>query len=926
MKKILLFFLIILFPSYVYSLSGDGKTVLTAYCGTISTAQSWTSAYNSGIIYVGQAGNEDLTIGTGGSLTIEAGVTVIFCKTTSDLIITGTGTLTADGTPGSKITFTRDNPTNTYWGHISFQSMGAAGASVFDNCIIEYGDVTSFSVGDPHAGGGALFLDFNNVSVTNCTLQHNKAQWGGGIFVYISRNPSIKNCYFYDNLSKEAGGGLFLYNYSSSVVENSIFYSNTSNGTSSSDYSGGGMALFSSSSTVINCTFANNSSSQTNGQGLELYGSSNAKIINSVFWGSTNQVYLAAGTNGNTIINSAIQAGVPSGSVNCITLNSSNSVSDGPNFTATNGTDWSIKFISPCRDAGTTPSPTVPNDYIGNYRIGPYDIGAYEVQYSRWLTTASTPATWATAGNWEQGLYPGSGTETGDVIIPYLGSDTYAPNISGTTTIASGKYMILEAGAKATFGSLTNSGTLKLKSDATNISSLIVTTFSGNATVELYLTGGGSIGSYKWHYISIPFTTSVPVSTFTGVTFDIAGYNEHRVSSDVSQGWIGYDGWIYASGTPAYDLGYAFSNLTTGRGYEFWDNNTNTFSISGTLNTSDVSPTVTFKSGGIADVNGFNLLGNPFPSGLDWNYIISQSNFPANTSKSLYFTLNNTLASYINGVGVPSGVNGFIPPMQGFMTKTYVSDQTIVLAAAARTHSLHARYKGSSSVIPLIRLSIAEDTFTDETVVRFDELAKPTLDNDFDAVKMSVSPVNLLIYSSLNGTNYVINGQPYPETSIDIPIVINLKKDGTHTISTTELQGLDNYNVYLIDNSTNFSANLKTTPVITFSSSAGLITNRFILKVENVLTGTENPVVSKNIFNIYNGNNLINIQTIADEWEGQTGSVKIFDLTGKTSSDLQNAEFRKNSVIQLSAPAAKGLYMVEIRSGVKRYVGKVVVR
>jgi hypothetical protein len=263
--------------------------------------------------------------------------------------------------------------------------------------------------------------------------------------------------------------------------------------------------------------------------------------------------------------------------------------------------------------------------------------------------------------------------------------------------------------------------------------------------------------------------------------------------------------------------------------------------------------------------------------------------------------------------------------MQGFMTKTYVENHNIPLAAAARTHSMHARYKGES-LIPLVRLSLAEDSLSDETVVRFDEFAKSDLDNDFDAVKMSVAPEYLLIYSSVSGINYVINGQPFPDTFVEIPIVVNLKKDGIHSITSTELQGLDNYNVYLIDNATGFTADLRTTPVVTFSASISTITDRFILKVSNVSTGSENPVALTNTFNIYPSNNLINIQTISDEWEGQSGSVRILDLAGKTIADVAYTEFSRNSVTHVGAPVSKGIYVVEIRSGAKRYVGKVVIK
>ena len=55
-------------------------------------------------------------------------------------------------------------------------------------------------------------------------------------------------------------------------------------------------------------------------------------------------------------------------------------------------------------------------------------------------------------------------------------------------------------------------------------------------------------------------------------------------------------------------------------------------------------------------------------------------------------------------------------------------------------------------------------------------------------------------------------------------------------------------------------------------------------------------------------------------------SVRVLDLTGKVVSDQDNSEFSKNSLIQIPAPGAKGIYMVEVKTGVLRYVGKVVIK
>jgi hypothetical protein len=330
--------------------------------------------------------------------------------------------------------------------------------------------------------------------------------------------------------------------------------------------------------------------------------------------------------------------------------------------------------------------------------------------------------------------------------------------------------------------------------------------------------------------------------------------------------------------------------------------------------------------GGNASLNGWNLLGNPFSSGLNWDAIISSAGFPSGTSKGLYFTRDNNLCYYIGGVGLPGDVNGIIPPMQGFFTKT-TANGTITLAASARTHNnTHQRYKGSSE-IPLVRLLLKRNkTVTDETVVRFDEEAKTGFDYDFDAYKMFISTSKTMIYSTTEGTNYAINGQPYPETFIEIPLAVNITKDTIHTISATQLQGLGNYYVTLRDNTSGITTDLKTTPSVTFTGSPGTISGRFILKISTTTTGLEQPLASENKFNIYSGNGIIRIRTVSDEWEGKTGSVKILDITGKPVSILPNAEFRRDSEIIVPSAGKTGIYLVEIKSGLMRYVKKVVVR
>lgn len=923
MKKIVLLFIAIVFPlTIIADITGAG-TSGDPYTGSMS---SGTFNISSGTSYFHQ-----ITV-SGGTLNIAAGATLYATATSSFITISGTGVINADGSSGSPIIFTSNVSS---WSRITFSS---SGSSLLDYCTIEKGLVSGSGY------GGGILISSSNLTVSNCIIKSNAAGYGGGIFINTGASPTIDKCHIHSNTAGYAGGGLYIYTSSSAVVKNCLIEDNTC--TNTGNRGGGGISTYTTSGSprIINCTVVNNVHSTPNtnyGNNIEIHDSnSGLRYINCVVWGGADPcVYRSGGAqfSANHFVNSAVQSVYSSSGetsmssyTNSFKINTSNTGSSpsGPFFTDPSADNWTLRFQSPCRDAGTTPSPTVPNDYIGNPRIGNYDIGAYEVQYSRW--TGATSTAWSSATNWDQSVDPSSGT--GDVIIP-TGLSSYPTDGSNPDfTIGSGNQMIIEQGARVTLDALTNNGILKLNhaQNTTGFASMIINSYTrgggGTEEIQLYLAGGGGEGTYKWHYITPP-VASVSTDVFTGVTLDLAQFIESYPSSDLLQGWVAYDGYVYSTGLSD---GPPFTTLAKGKGYNFWDNENNTFTFGGLFNTADEVVSIPY-SGDPSNLHGFNLIGNPFSSGLDWDDIADGVYFtyPAYTSKGIYFTRDNVQCSYINGVGTPGDVTGIIPPMQGFFTKTYESGHSITLAKAARTHnSIHARYKGSS-VIPLVRLAVYEtDTPGDETVVRFDDLAKPYLDNDFDAVKMFFDATKTFIHTTLSATKYAINGLPFPETgsSYEIPVVVNFTTSGTHKISAIQLQGLGSYGVTLKDNATGFTADLTTTPEVIFSATSGLISDRFVLTVGNVVTDIEKPVSAPGDFTVYSAHGMINIMPDGDLWNGITGSVKLLDLTGKTVAQKPNTIITKDEVIQMQSPNKNGLYFVEISSGVKRYVGKVVVR
>jgi len=119
------------------------------------------------------------------------------------------------------------------------------------------------------------------------------------------------------------------------------------------------------------------------------------------------------------------------------------------------------------------------------------------------------------------------------------------------------------------------------------------------------------------------------------------------------------------------------------------------------------------------------------------------------------------------------------------------------------------------------------------------------------------------------------------------------------------------------------------TTVITASQAGSALWNPAADVPQNltvIITGIEDQFAVESSFNIYSRDNMIIIRTLEEEWDGRTGTVKLFDISGKPARIMRNTEFSRNSQIEVPVGNVKGLYVVEIRSGAMKVSKKVVVR
>ncbi|MBW6502612.1 MAG: hypothetical protein K0B05_14570, partial [Bacteroidales bacterium] len=505
--------------------------------------------------------------------------------------------------------------------------------------------------------------------------------------------------------------------------------------------------------------------------------------------------------------------------------------------------------------------------------------------------------------------------------------------VSNSVTINTGASLTIGPAGSATLTSLINNGTLNLGSDATGIASLIVDDYSGNGVenIQMYLTGGGNESNYPYHYISSP-VQSLSADVFVSGperSWDLMAYYEDLAGISQHEGWVAWDGYDYSIGDYPENP-RTFDNLVPGEGYNVYFYEPSVVkTFGGNLNTSDETEQLSYTGEeDNSEAKGWNLLGNPFSSGLDWDAIAESLPGAGEIENAIYFTRNNVWVSYVGGVGTPGDVTGNIPPMQGFFVKTNTTGQSLTLPLAARVHSTQNRYKGDGKAIPLIRLKLENNKYSDETVIRLDDKAGPAFDVNLDARKFDKSGFRAGLWTVNGPVSYSINSIPFPENETEIRAGINISESGTYRISASQLQEVSDYNVFLTDKYTGTTINLRNTPSLSFTASKGVTEDRFVIRITSLfaVAGPEITDLKETRFNVYTTRGFINIQTLSDEWDGRSGSVEVSDMFGRTISRTDDTEFRKSSLIQVPAAGPQGVYFVIMKSGVMRHVGRVVVK
>lgn len=461
---------------------------------------------------------------------------------------------------------------------------------------------------------------------------------------------------------------------------------------------------------------------------------------------------------------------------------------------------------------------------------------------------------------------------------------------------------------------------LTLISNATQTALLQVSvdgTITGNVTMQRYL--DPAIG-YK--YFSSPFQSTV-VNDFANVidltaTFpNFYRYNENRANS-LSEDATGFEKYTSASSPLNILEGYAL-NFGSGAGPKLVE-------ISGAVNNGSQQINLSHNNG--TYTKGFNLVGNPYPSPIDWN--ASSGWTKDNVDNAIYFfTASNqytgAYSSYVNGVQSGGGTSmNIIPSMQGFFV--HVTDSPTnsypVYAALGVTNEVRITdfsqpfYKSPfEDSFALIRLNAAYDAggAKDETVVYFNNYATQAFDRDYDALKlMNTDPTIPNLYS-ISGTSELLSINAVPDLrgsqEARISLGLNVQNEGWITISLKNKEEISSSSdIYLIDLEKRTSVNLNDKTEYRFYATSGKDEKRFqLLLSDNPIS--DPAIIFNELFSVDQRNGAVKIKMNLDI--GKVGDIKVATVTGQI---LDTQFVTSNDEIEINGIKSSGLYFISFYS------------
>ncbi|MDP2453803.1 MULTISPECIES: GEVED domain-containing protein [unclassified Kaistella] len=347
-----------------------------------------------------------------------------------------------------------------------------------------------------------------------------------------------------------------------------------------------------------------------------------------------------------------------------------------------------------------------------------------------------------------------------------------------------------------------------------------------------------------------------------------------------------------------------------------------TYMFKGAPNNGDFSIALTKSADNpVGVVHGYNLIGNPYPSNIDFNelylgnsaLIYNSAWFWTNISYEQYqmgYGYGGNNYAVLNGTGgVPYTANGKVSVGQGFIVQAKANGTLTFKNSYSSGHDLRV---GSSATF-FQKENAAKNRFwinltapsqiVNSQLIGYVVGATNDYEQDYDAE--AFDNYSDLFYSILPDKKLLIQGKTEQFSVEDrVPVGANFFQNGTYAISLGNAEGIfeDTQNIYLLDKETGTITNLSQGAYV-FTAVKGDTNGRFeiIYKPEVVLVTDS---ASKEGIVVYRDSDNFVIQS-----PKLIAKVEVYDASGKLMAVLKPN--KKQGVLDASA-ITNGMYVLKI--------------
>jgi hypothetical protein len=511
-----------------------------------------------------------------------------------------------------------------------------------------------------------------------------------------------------------------------------------------------------------------------------------------------------------------------------------------------------------------------------------------------WTGLQSTD--WASGGNWSTGVAP---QPIEDGIIPSTPTGGLFPIIANSVVVDD---LVIEPGAVltvATGGSIIV--TSELNSDGTvyvnNGGSLVQAsggTLVGTGTYHI-----NRVGSSVYDYWSSPITNGSVSGSYQ--------YNPLLGTYDPSDDLLD-PGWVSGGSSMAIGKGYAAQGLGS-----------RTFV--GTINNGNVSVAVQYVSNPALSSNpgvAYNLVGNPYPSGLSLPSFVSANSSMLETAAVYLWDdpgappyTSSGYATWSTGGSVAGG-GGNVPTnnigsCQGFKVRVTGNGNLIFNNAMRVADNPLMLFRESEMNRLWLNVNSGVGSFN-QTLVGFADDATEGVDFLYDAPKLD--PISdLSVYSLMGDEPYAIQFFDLSLPRI-IPLGLAVAHDTPVTFSIGGEDNMQNHEILLEDRLLDVNVNLKE-GLYQFQASTEQYLDRFYLHViPPEVSGTEQILADKQCA-VYYHNDRLYISNRGN-LDDKDAVVHLFDMSGRMVLEFTvNEVVSGHKTFDISA-LQDGVYVVRV--------------